>query len=92
MAPEQARGGPLDARADVFSLGVILWELCAGRRLFARESEAATLATVMPRAEAELQVGRWRIFFLACAELFGFAGGREWVVSHARLRLAEGRP
>jgi len=42
MAPEQARGQDVDARADLFALGVILWELCAGRRLFARESEFAT--------------------------------------------------
>jgi len=47
MAPEQARGERVDARADIFSLGVVLWELCAGRRLFSRDSDAATLAAVL---------------------------------------------
>lgn len=50
MAPEQARGAAVDARADVFALGVLAWELCAGRRLFARDSDAATLAALLDDA------------------------------------------
>jgi serine/threonine protein kinase len=47
MAPEQARSAAVDGRADVFAVGVMLWELCTGRRLFARETEAATLAALL---------------------------------------------
>ncbi len=42
MSPEHARGEELDARADIFSAGIVLWELCAGRRLY-RGSEAEML-------------------------------------------------
>jgi serine/threonine-protein kinase len=43
MAPEQARGEAIDARADVFAAGILLWELCAGRRMY-RGSETEMLA------------------------------------------------
>jgi serine/threonine-protein kinase len=58
MSPEQAYGKRLDARSDVFGLGIVLWELLAGARLFKRESELETLRAVVgaklrpPSAEA----------------------------------------
>jgi len=47
MAPEHARGEPIDERIDLFAVGVILWELLALRRLFHRGAEAATLLALM---------------------------------------------
>ncbi len=43
MAPEHARGEAIDARADVFAAGILLWELCAGHRLY-RGTEEEMLA------------------------------------------------
>ena len=39
-----------------------------------------------PASDAARQLVRWRLFFLACSELFGFQGGTQWWVSHYLLR------
>jgi serine/threonine-protein kinase len=44
LAPEAVRGEPVDRRADVFSAGVMLWEILAGRRLWGGKSEGVSAA------------------------------------------------
>jgi Tol biopolymer transport system component len=54
MSPEQASGQPVDKRCDIWSFGVVLWEMLCGRRLFEGETGAHTLAAVL-RGEANLE-------------------------------------
>jgi len=49
LSPEQARGADVDGRADVFALGVTMWEMLAGRRLFAGKNDLETLRNVLQR-------------------------------------------
>ena len=47
MAPEQAKGKRADRKADVWAFGVVLYEMLTGKRVFAGETMAETLASVM---------------------------------------------
>jgi serine/threonine-protein kinase len=46
LSPEAAQGLPVDAKTDIFAVGIILWELLAGRRLFLGESDLETVRMV----------------------------------------------
>ncbi len=47
MSPEQCRGDDMDTRSDLFSLGIMLYELCCRRRLFRRNNEFATIRAIL---------------------------------------------
>ncbi|MEJ7731327.1 MAG: serine/threonine-protein kinase [Polyangiaceae bacterium] len=58
MSPEQARARPLDRRSDLWSAGVIAWEICAGRRLHEEGNDAATLLEIVSRPPPRLRTLR----------------------------------
>lgn len=47
LAPEQINGKPLDRRADIFSCGIVMWELLTGEPLFLREQDEQVMAAII---------------------------------------------
>jgi cyclopropane-fatty-acyl-phospholipid synthase len=56
--------------------------------LDARRRQVRSVMQSVHGPEADLFCQRWRIFFMACEELFAFDGGRQWLVGHFRFRKA----
>jgi len=55
MSPEQAQGQPADVRSDIFSFGLVLYEMLSGRRAFSRDSASETIAALLRDEPAPLE-------------------------------------
>jgi len=58
MSPEQAKGSPIDRRSDIFSLGIVLWEMVTTQRLFKTDNDLATIQMIInsrPQAPSQLR-------------------------------------
>jgi serine/threonine-protein kinase len=61
MSPEQVRGERADIRSDVFSMGVVLYELLAGTRAFPGNSQLVVMRSILEHDPAPLKSDLWRV-------------------------------
>jgi hypothetical protein len=90
MSPEQAAGQAIDCRTDIFALGVVLYELLTGTRLFKRANDLQTLNTVMEcKLDPPSQVNARSPSDLDGIVLRALAKDRDQRYSEARLFAAD---
>ena len=97
LSPEQCRGHDLDRRSDLFSLGIVMWEMLAGRRLYRHDSDFENMSAIvqdMPprpstlRADVPAEVEAIAMRLLAKSRDDRFATADELLqhVEHAAMR------
>jgi serine/threonine-protein kinase len=102
LSPEQVQGEDVDRRTDVFCLGIVLWELLTGRKLFSRADAASAVAAVLheappppsalrPDVPPELDAIVLKALAKAPAERFQTAGDLEDALD-SYFALRSGRP
>ncbi len=90
MSPEQARGRPVDKRADIWALGCVLYEMLAGQKVFPGETTTDLLASVVkdePRWDLLPATTPWRLKALLRRLLVKDPANRLRDVGDARLEL-----
>lgn len=96
MSPEQLLGQPLDGRSDIFSLGIVLYEIAAGKRPFDRPTAAGTINAILvgdpePLADSDL-VSLESLILTALAKPIGKRFPDASAMHEALTALAQGRP
>ncbi len=87
MSPEQAKGSPLDRRADVWAAGVLAWEIVTGRSLWPRDQEDVStlikLVTTPPPRLRELDPGVSEALDETVAKALSMEPGDRWPTAEA---------
>ena len=88
MSPEQAEGRKLDARTDIFSFGLVLYEMLTGHRAFSGDSRLSTLSAVLKEElnRSKTSPPIWTNSFAAVSGRTGRSGFSTSTMSSSRLR------
>jgi eukaryotic-like serine/threonine-protein kinase len=91
MSPEQLRAEPLDGRSDIFSLGVVLYEIAAGARPFDRPTLAATITAILTEDPPPLDTPLQPLIARALAKPVSRRYASAAALHQALTELGEGR-